>query len=115
MGFGIQDSSDRARQLSLTDGKVTFAASEGLGGGLSVSSSSTLGGFGIAKVSMFTDSKLGETEDATMKRREFSVAVPFSSALTASASMASRPDSTAGEPNRVQRYPRVEQAHIFVS
>jgi predicted porin len=216
MGFGIQDSSDQARELSWTDGKVTFAASEDLGGGMSVSGSSTLafsdhdaaakgdgsslsiaGGFGkltyatvsadadnlgvaslpystndvfggstknyaftqfdlpslvdgltagvrwagsagdvdvtdiveqyrftyatgpatvafntkkgasdlkatfdfgIAKVSMFTDTKRAEDKDATMKRREFSVAVPVSSALTVSASMASRPSNTAGNP-----------------
>jgi D-Tyr-tRNAtyr deacylase len=216
MGFGIQDSSDQARELSWTDGKVTFAASEDLGGGMSISGSSTLafadhsgtatgdgsslslaGGFGkltyatvgadadklgvaslpystntvfggttdnyayaqfdlptlvdgltagvrwagaagdvnvtniveqyrlsykagpatiafntktgsaevqatydfgIAKVSMFTDTKRAEAADATMKRREFSVAVPVSSALTLSASMASRPDFTAGQP-----------------
>jgi D-Tyr-tRNAtyr deacylase len=54
--------------------------------------------FGIAKVSMFTDTKRAEAADATMKRREFSVAVPVSSALTVSASMASRPDFTAGQP-----------------
>jgi hypothetical protein len=216
MGFGIQDSSDQARELSWTDGKVTFAASEDLGGGMSVSGSSTLafsdhgkeamgdgsslsiaGGFGkltyatvgadadklgvaslpystnsvfggttsnyaytqfdlptlvdglsagvrwagaagdvnvtdiveqyrltyaagpatvsfntktgasevmasfdfgIAKVSAFTDTKRAETSDATMKRREFAVSVPVSSALTVSASMASRPDFTAGQP-----------------
>jgi hypothetical protein len=216
MGFGIQDSSDQARELSWTDGKVTFAASEDLGGGMSVSGSSTLafsdhganatgdgsslsfaGGFGkltyatvgadadnlgvaslpystnnvfggttnnyaytqfdlptlvdglsvgirwagssgdvdvtdvveqyrftyvsgpatvafntktgasdvkatfdfgIAKVSMFTDTKRAEAADATMKRREFSVSVPVSSELTVSASMASRPDFTAGQP-----------------
>jgi hypothetical protein len=216
MGFGVQDSSDQARELSWTDGKVTFAASEDLGGGMSVSGSSTLafsdhgvaaegdgsslsiaGGFGtltyatvgadadnlgvaslpystnnvfggttdnyaytqfdlpslvdglsvgvrwagssgdvdvtdvteqyrftyaagpatvafntktgasdlkasfdfgIAKVSMFTDTKRAEAADATMKRREFSVAVPVSSELTVSASMASRPSFTAGNP-----------------
>ena len=216
MGFGVQDSSDQARELSWTDGKVTFAASEDLGGGMSVSGSSTLafsdhagnatgdgsslsiaGGFGkltygtsgadadklgvaslpystntvfgdttdnyaytqfdlptlfdglsagvrwagaagdvnvtdiveqyrltyaagpatvsfntktgasevmasfdfgIAKVSAFTDTKRAETSDATMKRREFAVSVPVSSALTVSASMASRPDFTAGQP-----------------
>jgi predicted porin len=222
MGFGIEDSSDKAREVSWTDGKVTFAASEDLGAGMSVSGSTTLalsdqsgnatgdgssltisGGFGklaytsaaadadvlgvaslpystnnvfgraasgiganysnlqytlptlvdgltvavrwadathdgdvdvtniveqyrlsytagpatidfntktgasdvkasfdfgIAKVSMFTDTKRAETEDATMKRREFSVSVPVSSELTVSASMASRPDFTAGQP-----------------
>ena len=216
MGFGIQDSTDQARELSWTDGKVTFAASEDLGGGMSVSASSTLafadqsvaatgdgssltvsGGFGsinymtvsadadalgvaslpystatvfggttsnysalnytlptlvdgltvgirwagsagdvdvtniveqyrlsykagpltidfntktgasevkaaydlgVAKVTMFTDVKRAEAADATMKRREFAVAVPVSSALTLSASMASRPDFTAGQP-----------------
>ena len=216
MGFGIQDSSDQARELSWTDGKVTFAASEDLGGGMSVSGSSTLafadhgaeakgdgsslsiaGGFGkltyatvsadadslgvasmtystndvfggsiknyaytqfdlptlfdglsagvrwagaagdvnvtdiveqyrltyaagpatvsfntktgasevmasfdfgIAKVSAFTDTKRAEAADATMKRREFAVSVPVSSELTVSASMASRPSFTAGNP-----------------
>ena len=216
MGFGVQDSSDQARELSWTDGKVTFAASEDLGGGMSVSGSSTLafsdhkgnatgdgaslsiaGGFGkltyatvgadadnlgvaslpystnsvfggttdnyaytqfdlpslvdgltasvrwagaagdvdvtgvteqyrftyatgpatvsfntkkgasdlkasfdfgIAKVSMFTDTKRAEAADATMKRREFAVSVPVSAELTVSASMASRPDFTAGQP-----------------
>ena len=216
MGFGVQDSSDQARELSWTDGKVTFAASEDLGGGMSVSGSSTLafsdhagnatgdgaslsiaGGFGkltyatvgadadklgvaslpystnnvfggstahysfaqfdlpslvdglsvgvrwagsagdvdvtdvveqyrftyaagpatvsfntktgssevmasfdfgIAKVSAFTDTKRAETSDATMKRREFAVSVPVSSELTVSASMASRPSFTAGNP-----------------
>ena len=216
MGFGVQDSSNQARELSWTDGKVTFAASEDLGGGMSVSGSSTLafadhagnatgdgsslsiaGGFGkltyatagadadklgvaslpystnnvfggttdnysyaqfdlptlvdglsagirwagsagdvdvtniveqyrltytsgpatvsfntktgssevmasfdfgIAKVSAFTDTKRAETADASMKRREFSVSVPVTSALTVSASMASRPDFTAGQP-----------------
>jgi predicted porin len=222
IGFGIQDSSNQAREVSWTDGKVTFAASEDLGGGMSVSGSTTLalsdqsveatgdgsslsisGGFGtvaytsaaadadvlgvaslpystnnvfgaansgvgsnysnltytlptlvdgltvavrwadathdgdvdvtdiaeqyrlsytagpatidfntktgasevkasfdfgIAKVSMFTDTKREETEDTKMKRREFSVAVPVSSELTVSASMASRPSFTAGNP-----------------
>jgi len=216
MGFGVQDSTNQARELSWTDGNVVFAASEDLGGGMTVSGSSKLafidhgtaaegdgsslsiaGGFGkltyatagsdkdalgvaslpystndvfggttdnysytqfdlpslvdglsvgirwagadgdvnvtdideqyrfsyatgpatidfntktgasdlkasfdfgIAKVSMFTDTKRAETDDATMKRREFSVAVPVSSELTVSASMASRPDFTAGQP-----------------
>ena len=216
IGFGIQDSSNQAREVSWTDGKVTFAASEDLGAGMSVSGSTTLalgdqsigatgdgsslsiaGGFGtvaytsasadkdvlgvaalpystnnvfggsatnysnlqytlpsmvdgltvavrwadsthdgdvdvtniveqyrlsytagpatidfntktgasevkasfdfgIAKVSAFTDTKRAEAADATMKRREFSIAVPVSSALTVSASMASRPSFTAG-------------------
>jgi hypothetical protein len=216
MGFGIEDDSSKGRELTWTDGNVVFAASEDLGGGMSVSGSTKLafsdqdteakgdgsslsiaGGFGkltyatvsadadnlgvgslpystndvfggstknyaytqfdlpslvdglsvgvrwagaegdvnvtdvveqyrftyaagpatvafntktgasdlkatfdfgIAKVSMFTDTKRAEDADATMKRREFSVAVPVSSELTVSASMASRPSNTAGDP-----------------
>jgi hypothetical protein len=42
MGFGIQDSSDMARELSWTDGSVKFSVSEDLGGGMSVAGSTAL-------------------------------------------------------------------------
>ena len=42
MGFGIQDSSDQARELSWTDGGVKFSVSEDLGGGMSVAGSTAL-------------------------------------------------------------------------
>jgi len=44
LGFGVRDSSTTAKELAWTDGKVTFAASEDLGGGMSVSASTTMAG-----------------------------------------------------------------------
>ena len=46
MGFGFSDQSSGARSAGFTDGNVTFAASEDLGGGMSVSGSFTIDGKG---------------------------------------------------------------------
>ena len=42
IGFGVSDSSTTANSMDWTDGKITFAASEDLGGGLSLSASKTI-------------------------------------------------------------------------
>jgi len=44
LGFGVRDSSTSAKELSWTDGAVTFAASEDLGGGMTASASTTMAG-----------------------------------------------------------------------
>ena len=46
MGFGFSDTSAGARTGGMTDGNVTFSASEDLGGGMSVSGSFTMDGQG---------------------------------------------------------------------
>jgi len=46
MGFGFEDKSSTARTAGFTDGNVTFAASEDLGGGMSISGSFTMDGKG---------------------------------------------------------------------
>jgi hypothetical protein len=46
MGFGFSDQSTAARTAGFTDGNVTFAASEDLGGGMSISGSFTMDGKG---------------------------------------------------------------------
>jgi len=42
MGVGVSDSTDQAKSIGWTDGAVTFATSEDLGGGMKLSASSTL-------------------------------------------------------------------------
>ena len=51
LGFGMSDDSGSARSIGWTDGKVTFAASEDLGGGMSISASNTLESKGDAAAS----------------------------------------------------------------
>jgi predicted porin len=42
IGFGVRDGSDTAKEIATTDGGITFAASEDLGGGMTAAASMTV-------------------------------------------------------------------------